>query len=112
MKLGPVEVKVGGQSEARFEWATGEPLNYTNWKPGEPNNSSPGENYVAMNWANSDSPPRGTKGDWNDTPENGTTSYGSTMDGPYFGLVERDYDPSKPIPWHLTRSHDAPRGCS
>jgi hypothetical protein len=82
---------------------TGEPLAYSNWHPGQPDNFSPGENYAAMNWHYSDSPPRGIKGDWNDAPLNGTVGFGGTTDGPYFGLVERDTDPSKPIPMGLAK---------
>lgn len=82
----------------RFEWVTGVPLSYTFWKPGEPNNSPPGEYYVTINWEYSDDPPRGLKGDWNDTPLNGTTGYGGATSGPYFGIVECDTDPSRPPP--------------
>jgi hypothetical protein len=79
-----------------FKWVTGEPLSYSNWHPGQPDNFPPGENYVAMNWHYSDSPPRGVKGDWNDAPLNGTTNFGGATDGPYFGLVERETDPTRP----------------
>jgi hypothetical protein len=79
-----------------FRWVTGEPLSYANWKSGEPSNTPSGENYVAINWEYSDKPPRGIKGDWNDTPLNGTSGYGGKTDGPYFGLIERDTDPSLP----------------
>lgn len=94
--LGPVDVQIGVHAKTKFAWVTGEPLDFTNWKPGEPSDSSPGENYVAINWEYSDEPPRGKKGSWNDTPLNGTTGYGGKTDGPYFGLVERETDPSNP----------------
>jgi hypothetical protein len=82
---------------------TGEPFAYSNWKEGEPSNTPPGENYVAINWEYSDDPPRGRKGDWNDTPLSGTTGYGGKTDGPYFGLVERASDPSQPTKrWFTT----------
>jgi Lectin C-type domain len=78
----------------RFGWVTGEPLDYMFWKQGEPNNASPGEYYITINWEYSDNPPRGLKGDWNDTPLNGTTNYGGSTSGPYFGIVERNSDPA------------------
>ena len=88
--------RVGIHHTAEFKWVTGEPFSYSNWKPGEPSNNPPGENYVAINWEYSDDPPRGLKGDWNDTPLNGTAGFGGKTDGPYFGLVERETDPSQP----------------
>ena len=63
-------------------------MTYTFWKSGEPNNYSPGEDYVAANWEWSDRPPRGMKGDWNDTPLDGTTGFGGNTDGPCFGLID------------------------
>lgn len=50
--------------EGTFVWTTGEPLQYTNWAPGEPNNAYGLEDYVCVNWHhiyNNDS-----KGTWND----------------------------------------------
>ena len=95
-KLGSLQVEVRLQPKADFHWVTGEALSYTNWKSGEPSDTPPGEDYVAINWEYSDNPPRGVKGDWNDTPLNGTTGYGGKTDGPYFGLVERPTNPSRP----------------
>jgi hypothetical protein len=94
--LRQVKELMGFGSKARFRWVTGEPFEYSNWKSGEPNNTPPGEYYVAINWEYSDLPCRGQKGDWNDTPLNGTTGYGGQTSGPYFGLVERETDPSLP----------------
>jgi hypothetical protein len=94
-KVGSLEVQVRLDPKEDFQWVTGEPFSYTNWKSGEPSDTPPGENYVAINWEFSDVPPRGIKGDWNDTPLNGTAGYGGKTDGPYFGLVERDTDPTR-----------------
>lgn len=102
-KLGSLEIQFGKAATPKFQWVTGEAFNYSNWKPGEPSNTPPGENYVAINWEYSDSPPRGTKGDWNDTPVNGTSGYGGKTDGPYYGLVERESDPSKPAKLPLAK---------
>jgi hypothetical protein len=96
-KLGSLHLQVALHPNTDFRWATGEGLSYTNWKSGEPSDTPPGEDYVAINWAYSDVPPRGFKGDWNDTPVNGTTGYGGKTDGPYFGIVERVTDPNQPV---------------
>ncbi len=95
MKIGSLKIEYGGQPKLDYHWVTGEPLSYTNWHLGQPDNFPPGENYVAINWFNSDN--RGVKGDWNDAPENGTTGFSGTTTGPYFGIVERDYDPLLPV---------------
>jgi hypothetical protein len=100
MKMGQVEVRVGGTRDNRkedYHWVTGEAVTYENWHANQPDNAPPGENYVAINWFYSDSPPRGIKGDWNDAPPDGTTRYGGATSGPYFGIVERDYDPKLPV---------------
>ncbi len=34
--------------EGQFEWTSGEPVTYTNWYPGEPNDSGSGEDYTLM----------------------------------------------------------------
>jgi hypothetical protein len=78
-----------------FVWVTGEKYSYSNWHPGQPDNFPPGESYVTINWHHSAN--RGNKGDWNDTPLNGTTGFGGGTDGPYFGLVERESDPYHPL---------------
>jgi len=44
--------------EGVFMWVNGDPLTYTNWLPGEPNNEGGAENYGEMNW--------GAPGKWND----------------------------------------------
>src|SRR5690348_7559123 len=40
-------------SEGTFHWTNGDPLSYTNWMSGEPNNHAEGggpENFVTLNW--------------------------------------------------------------
>jgi hypothetical protein len=97
-------VNVSAHLNTEFAWVTGEDFSYSNWKPGEPSNTPPGESWVAINWEYSGYPPRGIKGDWNDTPLNGTTGFGGATDGPYFGLVEFGQSPEPtltPSRWGL-----------
>lgn len=35
-------------SEGNFQWVSGEPLNYTNWYPGQPNDYQTGQDHVEM----------------------------------------------------------------
>jgi Lectin C-type domain len=80
--------------EGTFVWATGESLGYTNWKTNEP--SVGNEHYVAINWgyARGDAVP---KGEWNNTPLNGTLNYGGNTNGPYFGIVEVVPEPASAV---------------
>lgn len=48
--------------EGTWVWSSGEPVTYTNWDSGEPNNSMPpdwGEDYAVLNW-------NAATGGWND----------------------------------------------
>ncbi len=48
--------------EGTWVWSSGEPVTYTNWDSGEPNNSMPpsiGEDYAVLNW-------NFATGGWND----------------------------------------------
>jgi hypothetical protein len=45
-------------SEGNFVWTSGDPVNYTNWNGGEPNNSGD-EDYAVLNWNTAN-------GAWND----------------------------------------------
>lgn len=49
-------------SEGNFQWVTGEAVSYTNWNPGEPNNSAGVEDCAEI---------FGTHGGWNDLPCDG-----------------------------------------
>ncbi len=47
------------KNEGEWVWSSGEPVTYTNWAPGEPNNMwASGEHYAHINW--------GSNGEWND----------------------------------------------
>ena len=49
--------------EGTFVWASGQPVTYTNWAPGEPNDFPPGEDAVVINWITDLN-----NGAWNDFP--------------------------------------------
>lgn len=75
-------------TEGNFVWASGEPVSYTNWNSGEPNNGNGSEDFGTINWhraASSGSTPKGT---WNDTPLNGTSGLGGSSNGLYLGIIE------------------------
>lgn len=74
--------------EGIWVWTTGEPVSYTNWHPGEPNNDAGLGDWAAMNWhfARGDGPQ--FQGNWNDTPLGGTTGFPGNTNGPYFGIIE------------------------
>jgi lectin-like protein len=51
--------------ENTFVWVSGEPVTFTNWDLGEPNNANAGEDYCCMRKNN-------TNALWNDLPDNPT----------------------------------------
>ncbi len=74
--------------EGLFAWSSGAPATYASWIPGNPDNYGGNEDYTTINWANAYN---GTSpGGWNDTPEGGSTTFGTTTDGPYYGIIEVD----------------------
>ncbi len=93
--IGLNDIANGMGSKDYTNWVTGEPVTYTNWNTatGEPTNSPPGEDYVAINWHYAQGS-TSLIGTWNDTPEAGTTGYGGNSNGPYFGIVEIVPEPS------------------
>ncbi|HWW01022.1 MAG TPA: C-type lectin domain-containing protein [Candidatus Acidoferrum sp.] len=62
-----------------FMWVSGEPLIYTNWASGEPNNAGGVERYVAMYYPNFNQP--GTWNDWSDVSQD-------PIGLPFNGVVE------------------------
>ena len=64
------------KQEGNFAWVSGEPVTYTNWSPGEPNNAD-NEDYGAI------SNQHDLAGRWNDFPNAGRSGWSM----PY-GLVE------------------------
>ena len=53
-----------------FSWVSGDPVSFTDWHPGEPNNACGGEPCTVMNWYTSEGIANST-GDWNDTANGG-----------------------------------------
>jgi len=51
--------------EGTFQWVTGEPVTYTNWNAGEPNNANNTEDFAEM---------LGSNGLWNDLPDAGAAA--------------------------------------
>ena len=39
-------------SEGNYTWITGEPINYTNWNPGQPSSDGPDDDYTIMHSSN------------------------------------------------------------
>jgi Lectin C-type domain len=82
-------------TEGQFRWISGEPVTYTNWFSGEPNNNDGRggpENYANFNWHMSfpDSLPNTPRGRWVDFRNDGVG--GPTRHppppGPFPGVVE------------------------
>ncbi|MCK9411769.1 MAG: HYR domain-containing protein [Prolixibacteraceae bacterium] len=59
--------------EGTWKWITSEPVNYTHWAPGEPNNAG-NEDWAVINWS-------GTNPDWNDLPLTSVAYYAVEFDG-------------------------------
>lgn len=69
------------ESEGRFRWVNGEPVDYTNWYGAEPNNAGAGEDYVQIyNF------PEGSYS-WNDLPNRSIFSE-DRKDAPISAIVE------------------------
>lgn len=61
--------------EGTFVWSNGDPVTYTNWLSGEPNNFLGDEDYTIMN--------KNEAGKWNDV-----NVIGSLDGGPFRGIIE------------------------
>lgn len=64
--------------EGSFEWSSGEPLTFTDWAPGEPDDSGGGEDYARIESATG-------SGQWGD--------YSGTAAAERHGVVEVSFDP-------------------
>lgn len=74
-------------TEGTFVWVSGEPVTYTNWAGGEPNNSGGNEDAVVMNW-------NSWPGLWNDVP----VDFAATGIVEYLGAGGPVPDPSTTVP--------------
>jgi Ca2+-binding RTX toxin-like protein len=80
--------------EGNFVWFSGDPVSYTNWESGEPNNAGGEQNYAVINWHYGVGwiygfP--GVKGSWDDQ------QIGGGFDATRFGIVELTALPSLTI---------------
>lgn len=67
-------------NEGNWKWSSGEPITYTNWRPGEPNNRAGNgmpENSAVMNWGYYENDTVHYDDGWNDV-----------LDGAYRGIIE------------------------
>ena len=81
-------------NEGQFVWASGEPVTFTYWYPGEPNNAGGEEDYATIRHP-SESPPTGS---WNDLKDTFGLQYPAY---PVFGVVEVPPPPT-PLPVAVT----------
>ena len=63
----------------KYQWASDEPLTYTNWSGGQPDNRTGGKEYYVHIWPSAHSNP----GQWNDYAESDTV-----LGFPLFGVAE------------------------
>jgi hypothetical protein len=64
------------KSEGTFEWVNGEPVNYTNWASGEPNDTPAPEDHAEM---------LGLQGTWNDISDNTASAHLAIVEMPPAG---------------------------
>lgn len=72
-------------SEGTWVWSSGEPVTYTNWEPGEPNDNLAAEDAAVMNWSYGGFWGNAAHlGQWNDVP----TGTVNTLPPARFGIME------------------------
>jgi hypothetical protein len=64
--LGAVQPSSGAEPAGEWQWITGEPFSFTNWKAGEPNEFIAGEDFLHV-WARGSHDELDVAGMWNDT---------------------------------------------
>lgn len=74
--------------EGHFEWSSGQPVTYTNWQPGKPDNAGGLQNYGLMYTASGIPQLPSAVRLWDDV-QNDPTPYGMTI----FGVVESVPEP-------------------
>ena len=87
--IGLTDSPIYGATEGSFKWVDGEPVTYTNWSLGTPNNAPvnpDGENFAHMNFTY-DGINHGD-GKWNDLPSDKVTINGVTQDISRAGIIE------------------------
>ena len=62
--------------KSHYTWSSGEPVTYTDWAPNEPDNSPPGEDYVAIYYPN-----HSERNEWNDWGVRSTDPIGLPING-------------------------------
>lgn len=67
--------------EGHFVWASGKPVTFTSWFPGEPNDAGGTEDFAVIRPPSAASP----YGSWNDQPDRNNAG---SPDYPIFGVVE------------------------
>ena len=75
-------------SEGNFVWSNGATVSYTNWGPGEPNNTHGAENWGTIVGANIS--PLYPDGTWNDVPNIASTGEqaGAPTNAPLYAIME------------------------
>jgi len=73
------------EEEGNFVWVSGEPVVFTNWDPGEPNNTPFPENYVEM---------FGSNGRWNDAQQTSSFTRWGIVEVTAGGACPADWDNS------------------